>query len=184
LSLHADARAVLAGWDPPEQSQAELRALFLRHLAGHPDAMSRRCRDHLTASAIVVEPDTMRVLLTFHGKAKRWLQLGGHCEEQDLTLAAAALREATEESGIADLVIDPTPIQLSRHEVAFCGPVQPAYHLDVQYVATCRPDPVEAFDPAADVVAWFDTGALPRHTDDAVRTLVNRAVRRLRGTLG
>ena len=29
-----------------------------------------------------------------------WLQMGGHCEPQDVSLDAAALREATEESGV------------------------------------------------------------------------------------
>ena len=32
-----------------------------------------------------------------------WLQMGGHCEPGDTTLADAALREAAEESGIAGL---------------------------------------------------------------------------------
>jgi 8-oxo-dGTP pyrophosphatase MutT (NUDIX family) len=180
VSLHADARAVLTGWDPPDQAQGDLRARFLLHLSTHPDGMLRRSRDHLTASAIVVEPATGRVLLTFHRKAKRWLQLGGHCEEHDPTLAAAALREATEESGIEDLVIDPAPIQLSHHEVPFCGRVQPAYHLDVQFLVTCSRAPVGGPGDGTDHVAWFDPSALPADADDAVRTLVDRAATRLR----
>jgi 8-oxo-dGTP pyrophosphatase MutT (NUDIX family) len=180
VSLHADARAVLTGWDPPDQAQCDLRAGFVLHLSTHPDGMLRRSRDHLTASAIVVEPATGRVLLTFHRKAKRWLQLGGHCEEHDPTLAAAALREATEESGIEDLVIDPAPIQLSHHEVPFCGRVQPAYHLDVQFLVTCSRAPVGGPGDGTDHVAWFDPSALPADADDAVRTLVDRAATRLR----
>ncbi len=41
-----------------------------------------------------------RVLLTLHKTVDRWLQLGGHCEPGDTTLAGAALREAAEESGL------------------------------------------------------------------------------------
>ena len=45
-----------------------------------------------------------------------WLQMGGHCEPEDATLAAAALREATEESGIAGLTLLPGgPVRLDRH---------------------------------------------------------------------
>ena len=37
----------------------------------------------------------------------RWLQTGGHIEPEDASLEAAALREAGEESGLADLELDP-----------------------------------------------------------------------------
>ncbi|MBW8810801.1 MAG: NUDIX domain-containing protein, partial [Lysobacter sp.] len=38
---------------------------------------------------------------TLHRKGGFWVQCGGHLEPDDATLSAAALREATEESGIA-----------------------------------------------------------------------------------
>ena len=45
-----------------------------------------------------------------------WLQMGGHCEPEDATLADAALREATEESGIDGLTLLPGgPVRLDRH---------------------------------------------------------------------
>ena len=47
-------------------------------------------------------PDT---LLTLHPRLGRWVQLGGHCEDGDADIAAAALREAREESGIDGLTI-------------------------------------------------------------------------------
>ena len=73
------------------------------------------------------------VLLTLHARLGRWLQTGGHIEATDPTLQAAATREAAEESGLAGLSLDPSPLLLSKHEVP-CGPVQPTYHLDVQYL--------------------------------------------------
>ena len=99
MSLHAEAVKVLAAWQPPDEVQRALREQYLAHLRAHPGGVWRACRaGHITASTAVLDADRRRVLLTLHRKIGRWLQLGGHCERGDMTLAATALREATEES--------------------------------------------------------------------------------------
>jgi len=99
--LHQDAVRSLQDWTAPDPEQDLLRRDYLDHLLERSDGMYRSCRPaHITASALVVDIERGRVLLTLHPKVGRWLQLGGHCEPEDATLAAAALREATEESGI------------------------------------------------------------------------------------
>jgi 8-oxo-dGTP pyrophosphatase MutT (NUDIX family) len=172
--LHADARRVLQAWAAPDEQQERLRLLYLRHLEQHPDAMWRSCHpDHLTSSALVT--DGGRVLLVRHTKAGLWLQTGGHCEPQDASLADAALREATEESGIEDLTIDPVPVRLSYHEVPACGPVRPSHHLDVQYRVLAPAGSVPQVAPGEDPAQWFAPDRLPEPTDDEVRALVSAA---------
>lgn len=176
MTLHADATAVLGGWRAPDAEQEALREFYLKHLAGHDDAMWRSCDpEHLTASALVLDPAADKVLLTLHAKLGRWLQLGGHCEPEDTTLAGAALREATEESGLPGLRLLPDPVQLSRHPLTCDG--RPSYHLDVQYVALAdhgAAQPVIS-EESHDLV-WFGADALPADVDDSVRALVRRAV--------
>jgi len=180
VSLHADATAVLTRWRPPDDAQERLRSEYLRHLRERPDGVWRECSpDHVTASALLLSADRSRALLTLHGKLGRWLQLGGHCEPADATLAGAALRESVEESGIADLRLDPTPVLLSRHAVP-CGPVRPAHHLDVQYVAEVPDGALPVASAESEQLRWFPVEALPADTDDSVRALVAHAVSRLR----
>ncbi|WP_229051638.1 NUDIX hydrolase [Aeromicrobium sp. Leaf350] len=179
MSLHADATRTLEHWDAPDAEQDALRRLYLEVLAGAEDAMWRSCRpDHLTASVLVVSHDRRRVLLTLHGKAGLWLQTGGHCETEDASIAGAALREGTEESGIADLTIDPVPVLLSRHAVPFCVPG--GHHLDVQLVAVAPPGAEPVISEESEDLRWFDVDALPERTDDDVRNLVSAGVQRLR----
>ena len=182
MTLRDDARSVLSGWSAPDDEQDRLRQLYVAHTESYADAMSRECHpDHLTASAIIFSADHQRVLLTLHRIIKRWLQTGGHCEPDDVSLAAAALREGREESGIRDLVIDPVPVLLSRHEVP-CGPTRPAHHLDVQYVAVAPAQAQHVISDESDDLAWFDVDALPAQTDDSVRALIAAARTRLRGS--
>jgi len=169
VTLHASALTLLEQWIPPTPRQAELRERYVAHLRAEPDGVLRECYpDHLTASTIVVSPDGERVLLTLHRKARRWFQFGGHVEPGDASLAAAALREATEESGIAGLVLDPVPVQLSAHPVPFCDPRGGATHLDVRFMAVVPADAVHAVSEESLDVAWWPADALPDPQPDLV----------------
>jgi 8-oxo-dGTP pyrophosphatase MutT (NUDIX family) len=139
----------------------------------------RDCRpDHLTASTLVLSHDRSRVLLTLHAKARQWFQLGGHCEPGDQTLAAAAAREAAEESGLAGLRLDPVPVQLSEHRVPFCGPDGDTHHLDVRFLAVAAPDAAHAVSEESLDVRWWPVDALPDPEPDLVE-LVRLALDRI-----
>jgi 8-oxo-dGTP pyrophosphatase MutT (NUDIX family) len=116
------------------------------------------------------------VLLTLHSRLGRWLQTGGHIEPNDPTLEAAAVREAYEESGLADLSLDPTPLALSTHEVP-CGPLRPTYHLDVQYLAIANGVTSPRIGNESLDVRWFVHSQLPE--DGSVVALVRAASVRL-----
>jgi 8-oxo-dGTP pyrophosphatase MutT (NUDIX family) len=154
-----------------------MRDDFVDHLDQHSDGLDRSCAPvHVTASALVVSPTRRQVLLLLHVKAGLWLQTGGHVEPHDATLAGAALREATEESGINGLVLAraDAPVRLDRHR-APCRPGVVEHHLDVEYVALAPADAVAVGSAESYDIGWFDYGALPEPTDDALRALVDIA---------
>lgn len=169
MSLRADAVRTLTAWTAPDAQQETLRREYLTYLRRHPDGTWRSCSPaHLTASALIVCAQRDKVLLVLHGKAGRWLQMGGHCEPEDQSLAQAALREATEESGIHGLRLSEAPVRLDRHP-ATCGVT---HHLDVQYLAFAPPEAVVGVADRVDPVRWYTVDALPDLTDEAVRALV------------
>lgn len=174
MTLHDDAVLVLKTYepDPAHAGQEELRGLYLDHLAAHPDGMWKACEaGHVTASALVIDPERGRVLLTLHRKLGMWLQMGGHCEPGDSTLARAALREATEESGIPGLILLPTPVQLDRHAI----PAPCHWHLDVQYAAVAPAGAVEAISDESLDLRWFGYREAAEVADGSVARLVERS---------
>jgi len=125
-------------------------------------------RAHFTASALVVDGACERVCLVEHAKLGRLLQPGGHVEPTDLSLEAAALREAREET---QLELDfhpvaPRPFDLDIHEIP-ARPGEPAhFHLDVRYLLVGRGEPCAG-------AAWYMLG---ESGDESVGRLALKAL--------
>ncbi len=179
MSLHESAVAALTRWRAPDPAQDTLRHAVLAFLAARPDGCLRECiPGHITGSALVLDHTGTRALLTLHPRFGRWLQLGGHCEETDTDIVAAALREATEESGIDDLRIDVEPAALHVHPVT-CSLGVPTRHLDMQFIVHAPPDAEIACSNESLDLRWWPLNALPDGCDFGLTQLAEAALRRV-----
>lgn len=155
-------------------------ATRLRTLLARDDAWARDTPLHLTASALVVHPPSRRVLLRWHERMQRWLQLGGHADPGETDPWAIARREAREESGLDDLrplgTAAPSVAQVVIVPVPARGDEPAHEHADIRYLMTTdRPDDATPETPAARL-RWLPIDAAAHDVEeDSVRILIERA---------
>ncbi len=157
---------------------ARVRALLERS----PDPYPRSLPLHLTGSALIVAPDSGRVLLRWHPRQQAWLQVGGHGDPGEHDPLGIARREAAEETGLTDLV--PWPDAQLRHVVIVAVPAagdDPAHeHADVRFfLATRTPDAIVAERPDAPLRWLTFPEALELTSETNLRETLNRAGRLL-----
>ncbi len=173
----ATARRLLMAYEPRDADQARFRREMLEFVERFPgEAHRRSCvPGHLTASCLVLDATRSRALLTHHRKLDRWLQLGGHCDG-DSNLPAVALREAREESGIDDLLIDPRIVDLDVHPIP-ARPGEPRHlHLDARFLVHAPAGARESASEESHRVAWIAPGELDGiAADDSLRRLFGLA---------
>jgi 8-oxo-dGTP pyrophosphatase MutT (NUDIX family) len=152
--------------------------LILQLLECSPDPFARDqfTPGHITASGLVLAPDSVHLLLVHHRRLDRWLLPGGHVEPADDTIAGTARREVIEETGAI---------------------VTPAFSIagtDVHGIPAARGEPYHlhhdllfAFHAASDkifvseeshAVVWCHPGEFDRHK---IPANVQRAYRRIVG---
>lgn len=92
---------------------------------------------HITGSAFVIDIHSCKALLIHHAALGIWIQPGGHVDPGEQPVDAA-LRETTEETGLAVQLLQPQIFDLDIHPI----PANPRknepdhYHVDVRYLVS------------------------------------------------
>jgi 8-oxo-dGTP pyrophosphatase MutT (NUDIX family) len=125
---------------------------------------------HVTGSAWIVSPDRQQTLLIHHRKLDRWLQPGGHADG-DPDVAAVALREAQEETGLTTLIIVVTPgggdnakaeisqtvpiFDVDIHPIPARNEVPEHLHYDIRFLVEADPTEPLGFSEEIRDIRWF-----------------------------
>lgn len=149
---------------------------ILSFVTSTPDCFCRsHAAGHITGSAWLLNPAGDKALLTLHRNLKRWMQTGGHADG-DADVLRTALREATEESGIAGiLVLDAEIMDVDIHRI----PPNPRkgegehLHYDIRYLLQAPHEHFTVSEESIDLAWWTaeDFADRATETDEAVLRL-------------
>ena len=144
--------------DPADASRCERVMEFARRRS---DCFLRTCAEgHIVASAWLVSGCGDRVLLTHHRKLGLWLQPGGHTDGQS-DVAAAALREAREESGIQKLrLLSREIFDVDVHVIPARAAEPEHIHYDVRFVVQAMGDQDFQVSDESLALQWVDMASL------------------------
>jgi len=160
---------------PADDTEARHKERTLEFVAATAGCASRETRSgHVTASAWILSPDRTEVLLTHHKKLNRWLQPGGHVEN-DRTIQEAATREALEESGIDDLeLLDDRIFDIDVHLIPARKTDPDHYHYDFRFIFQSSTREFSVGDESHDL-AWVKLSAI---NDDVAEESIVRMTRK------
>ncbi|MEX0849480.1 MAG: NUDIX hydrolase [Candidatus Dependentiae bacterium] len=128
---------------------------------------------HITASSWLLNKDGTKVLLMYHAKLNRWVQLGGHCDG-DADVLAVAIKEAQEESGIEH--IEPVSYEIfdiDVHLIPANAKEPEHYHYDVRFLLHVTSDEDFIRNHESKDMRWFgkDKQGFPTKSPSVVRML-------------
>jgi 8-oxo-dGTP pyrophosphatase MutT (NUDIX family) len=140
------------------------RCYFRDHLPGH-----------ITGSAWIINPFRTHVILLHHTKLNRWLQPGGHADG-DEDIAAVALREAQEETGLHHFtILNPGIFDLDIHPIPARSGFPEHLHYDVRILLEARDQEPLILSHESREVAWIavdDVLERSRHNTSIHRMLM------------
>ena len=163
---------------PFDAEEAGMAERLKRFVEENPACFSRALQaGHITGSAWIVDRERTHVLLTHHHALNRWLQPGGHCEEEESSVLETALREAREETGLQDIrPISAAIFDLDVHPIPARKSEPAHFHYDVRYLLeACREQPLVVTAESRDL-AWVQAADVTRlNPENSIARLARKA---------
>ena len=156
--------------------EIETADLFLELINSYEDCFTRDClHAHITASAMIVNQDFSKTLLTHHKALDKWIQLGGHADGEKDALSVA-LKEAEEESGLKNLkFLSDEIFDLDTHFIPKHEEVFEHHHYDIRYLLQAHDSEEIIVSSESKDVQWIEIERVEKlTTSDSIKRMIEK----------
>ncbi len=149
-------------------------AHFGRDLAGRaPDW------GHVTGSSWIVDESGENVVLVYHRKLGKWVQPGGHCEDESDVLNVA-LREAREETGLDVSAHDTAIFDVDAHDIPEYWNTPAHVHYDARFLLRASKAQAPVVSEESRAVKWVSLDeARELSGEDSIARMIDKTRLRL-----
>ncbi|MDX1812784.1 MAG: NUDIX hydrolase [Gammaproteobacteria bacterium] len=159
---------------PYDETERDMLQRMQAFITANANCFDRELEQgHITGSAWLVDKNLNHVFFTHHAKLNRWLQPGGHSDGDANTLAVS-MREASEESGIEDVFIQPLLpdiFDIDIHTIPARKNDPEHLHYDVRFILeTDMNQPLKISDESNEI-AWIEIEKIPEIANDEASIL-------------
>ena len=158
---------LLKNYQPAESDRAVVAERIISFVESCEDCAERSNLDgHLTGSAWIVNSTRTKALLLHHRKLDKWMQPGGHADGE-VNLFEVALREAREESGLANVrPVSRKVFDVDVHEIPQFKDIPAHLHYDVRFLFEADDTEQPRRNEESNDVAWIELAAISRYTTE------------------
>ncbi len=145
----------------------EMRERIICFIAEYEDCFERtQLSGHITASALIVNKQRTKTLLTHHHKLEKWLQLGGH-SDGDPDPLNVAMREAEEESGLKDVLpVSKKIFDVDVHAIPARKNEPEHFHYDIRFLFEADDAQPLVISAESKELAWIPLNEIELYTTE------------------
>jgi 8-oxo-dGTP pyrophosphatase MutT (NUDIX family) len=167
----------LENYQPKSSEEINFKNHILDFARNYENIFSRdQLYGHFTASAFVVNSDMSKFLLIHHKKIGIWMQVGGHCDGDENVLNVA-IKEASEESGIPNLVaVSDDIFDIDTHKIPKFKDIPEHYHFDVRFLLRASSDELILNEEEVNHVKWvgFDDDLSEYNLGESILRMIEK----------